>query len=237
MDQLLLPLLSRIFFVLQAPITGTDDHFVHNRLKSAVLNFFGQVMNSNLDGVFITDRNKPEFENLLTALLGYCESSNDDTSQRLAFGFFSRSVIAWGTNGEPSVFAESAMSDKSKMVANGGCAPTTQHAVSKDERAAQALPGYENFIYQRLLPLCFNFPISPRGLSASVQVVYEVAILIRNTVQARGQEAVDYLQTDLLPKLQCPPEYAKQLIDSLKVQQSKDFRHTFNDFLKALRSS
>ncbi|ORX37714.1 tRNA binding protein [Kockovaella imperatae] len=237
MDMLLLPLLSRIFSVLQSPITGTDDHLTHNRLKTACLAFFSGIMNANLDGIFITERNKPEFENLLNVLLGYAEDPEDDASQRLAFAFFSRSVIAWSTNASaPSVFADSAMSDKSKAVGNGTSAPTNQHAIPKDAR--QALPGYEHFIYSRLLPLCFHFPVGHKnGLQGSVQVVMEIAIVIRNTVQARGQEAIDFMLNDLLPKDGCPPEYANQLIQSLKTQQAKDFRHTFVDFTKASRAA
>lgn len=161
-DMLLLPLLSRIFLVLSGPITGTDDVQIHRRLKEAYLNFFTSLMNANLDGVFITDRNKPEFENVLTALLNMAQDSSDTASQRLAFSFFAKSVIAWGTSPkaatDPSVFAESALSTHSKAVANGSGSASNQHAVPKEDRAAQALPGYENFIYQRLVPACFEVP-------------------------------------------------------------------------------
>ncbi len=61
-------------------------------------------------------------------------------------------------------------------------------------------------------------------------------MLLRNTLQARGQEAIDFLLNDLLPKLQCPPDFATQLVESLRTQQAKDFRKTFVDFVKALKS-
>ena len=162
MDLLLLPLLSRIFGVLQQPITGTDDASTHRRLKDAYLAFFTNLMNANLDGVFITARNKPEFENVLTALLALANESSDQQAQRMAIAFFAKSIIAWGTSPNiESVFAESAQSEYSKAVANGSAKATNQHAVPRDQRASQALPGYENFIYQRLLPLCFEVPIGP----------------------------------------------------------------------------
>lgn len=158
---LLLPLLSRIFAVLQQPITGTDDASIHRKLKESYLAFFIALMNANLDGVFISDLNKPEFENLLTALLGLATDSTDLPSQRLAFSFFAKSVIAWSTSGAPTVFTDSALSEKSKATANGLASATNQHAVPKEERAAQALAGYENFVYQRLVPACFEVPASP----------------------------------------------------------------------------
>lgn len=155
---LLLPLLSRIFAVLQAPITGTDEANTHRRLQEAYLTFFTALMNANLDGVFITARNKPEFENVLSALLNQATDASDSATQRQALAFFSKTVIAWGSLNSPTVFTESALSEKSKMVANGTSTATNQHAITKEERAKQALPGYESFIYQRLLPLCFEIP-------------------------------------------------------------------------------
>ncbi|KAK8849681.1 hypothetical protein IAR55_005016 [Kwoniella newhampshirensis] len=240
MDMLLLPLLSRIFAILQQPITGTDEAQIHRRLKDAYLSFFSALMNANLDGVFITDRNKPEFENVLTTLLNLTQDYSDAGSQRLAFGFFARSVIAWGTSpgaaALPSVFAESAMSAQSKAVANGTAQPSNQHSIAKEDRAKQALPGYENFIYQRLLPACFEVPSRREfNFRGGQMVMFDAAILVRNTVQARGQEALDFLTNDLLPKLNCPPDIANQFLTGLRTQTSKDFRKTFSEFIKAMR--
>lgn len=163
---LLLPLLSRIFSILGNPINGTDEALVHRRLQEAYLNFFTSLLNANLDRVFISPRNKPEFENVLSSLLGLALNCADSGSQRLALSFFSKSVIAWGTSPEAangaSVFTDSAMSEYSKKVANGFANATNQYAVLKEERAAQALPGYENFIYQRLVPACFEIPADPK---------------------------------------------------------------------------
>jgi len=70
----------------------------------------------------------------------------------------------------------------------------------------------------------------------SFQVLFEIAMLLRNTLHARGQEAIDFLLNDLLPKLQCPPHFAQQLIQSLRTEQAKVFRKTFADFIKALKT-
>ncbi|OCF35216.1 exportin-T [Kwoniella heveanensis BCC8398] len=208
-DMLLLPLLSRIFAVLGQPITGTDEAQTHKKLKEAYLSFFTALMNANLDGVFITERNKPEFENLLTTLLGLTQDCSDPDSQRFAFGFFSRSVIAWGTSPEAAAGP-----------------------------ARQALPGYENFIYQRLLPACFEVPARREfNIRGGNLTLFEMAGLVRNTAQARGQEALDFMSNDLLPRLGCPPDIAGQFINSLKTQQAKDFRKTYGDFVRAMRGS
>lgn len=242
MDMLLLPLLSRIFAVLQKPITGTDEGVTHARLQEAYLGFFTALMNANLEGVFVTERNKPEFENVLQSLLTMTEDSSDQMSQRLAFAFFAKSVIAWGTSAEaasqPSVFADSAMSIQSQKIAAGLVAPTNQHAVSKEQRAAQALAGYETFIYQRLVPICFSIPADRKfNMKTGQPVVYEMANVLRNMVTARGQEGVDYLLGDALPKIGCPPDMAQGLVERLRTQPTKDFRKTYAEFIKAMRAS
>lgn len=60
-------------------------------------------------------------------------------------------------------------------------------------------------------------------------------MLLRNTIQARGQEAIDFLQGDLLPRIGCPEQYSTQLVNSMRTEPSKDFRKTYADFCKALR--
>lgn len=241
MDMLLLPLLSRIFAVLQKPITGTDDGLTHRRLQEAYLGFFTALMNANLEGVFVTDRNKPEFENVLQSLLTMSTDSSDPMSQRLAFAFFAKSVIAWGTSAEaaskPSVFADSAMSIQSQKVAAGLAAPSNQHAITKEQRAAQALAGYETFIYQQLVPTCFSVPADQKfNVKTGVPVMHEMAAVLRNMVTARGQEGIDYLLGDMLPKIGCPPDMAQGLVERLRTQPAKDFRKTFAEFIKAMRS-
>ena len=172
---LLLPLLSRIFAVLSKPATGTDEVVIHRRLSETFISFSNSLMNANLDGVFITERNKPEFENVLQALLSMTSDYSDPQTQRLAFAFFAKSVIAWGTSEEaaaaPSVFAESALSQVSRAVANGQAAATNQHAIPKTQRASQALPGYQTFIYGRLLPACFEVPANDKFVAKSGQPV------------------------------------------------------------------
>lgn len=60
-------------------------------------------------------------------------------------------------------------------------------------------------------------------------------MLLRNSVAARGQEALSFLTNDMLPKINCPPQVAEQLVNSIKTQQSRDFRKTFVDFIRALK--
>jgi exportin-T len=62
-----------------------------------------------------------------------------------------------------------------------------------------------------------------------------MAMLLRNTLQARGLEMVEFLRTDLLPKMNCPQNYADELIKQMRTQQARDFKKTYADFLKAVK--
>lgn len=67
------------------------------------------------------------------------------------------------------------------------------------------------------------------------QVLFEIAVLLRNTLEARGQEAVEYLLNDLLPKMRCPSETANQLIQQFTTLQAKDVRPSFVAWVKQMR--
>lgn len=216
MDMLLLPLLGRIFTVLQEPITGTDDASIHRKLKESYLAFFIALMNANLDGVFISDINKPEFENLLNALLNLANDSTDLTSQRLAFSFFAKSVIAWSTSpaavAAGSIFLDTALSEKSKATASGLSPATNQHAIPKEDRAAQALEGYENFVYQRLVPACFEVPASPSfnlrsGQPVSVVQNQLTTGALRNCHATSQHPSGSRSRSNHIPALRSPPSH------------------------------
>lgn len=76
---------------------------------------------------------------LLERILQVSEDITDPNCQRMAFQFLGRSVLAWGRLPEPAQ-------------TNGN-----------DPVAGQdtALPGFEHFIYERILPLAFRVPASP----------------------------------------------------------------------------
>lgn len=121
--------------------------------------------------------NKSEFENVLSSLVTMALDASDPVSSKLAFAFLAKSIIVWGTSPEaaaaPSVFAESAQITSGKPGANAIANGHANGAV-----AAQALPGFENFVYERLLPMCFEVPGKPEfkpkdGLYQLVSFIFE----------------------------------------------------------------
>lgn len=129
-NQLVAPLHARILELLAEPVSGTDDKITHTDTKKAYLTFLSNIVQNKLQGVFLTDANKPQFVQLLESLIEIAENPSDPASQRLAFAFLGRCVSAWGP---------------SQRAANGD----------------GSLPGFETFIYDRLIPMAFRVPSSP----------------------------------------------------------------------------
>lgn len=164
-DQLVSPLHVRIMELLAAPVTGTDDKFTHSSTKKAYLTFLSSVMTNALSGVFISEGmlisvvghifwrmtiksaivgNKTRLEAILGYVLQVAEDLSDPASQRLAFAFLTKCADVW---------AREAKLDN---------LPVNGHAPPPETRDRVArLPGFEQFIYDRIVPAAFRVPSSP----------------------------------------------------------------------------
>lgn len=85
--------------------------------------------------------NSANFETLLESMLGQAEDASDPSSQKAAFVFFNKCVTSWG-----------------KPIVEG--APDQE-----------GLPGFDRFIYERIVPLAFRVPSSPNFNLKDGQVV------------------------------------------------------------------
>lgn len=81
----------------------------------------------------VTPANKSQFVPLLENIIGLAEDFSEPSAQRLAFTFLGRCVAIWG--------------QANPELANG--------------ENSQTLPGFDTFIYDRLVPLAFSVPSNP----------------------------------------------------------------------------
>lgn len=97
----------------------------------------------------------------------------------------------------------------------------------------KAIPGFEQFVYDAILPLVFQVPTKPSFDQSDAQaqlVLSELAGLLKSLHTARGDEFLHYLSSIYLPGVQCPPELAVELtknIQSLDVKPLKRYLDTF----------
>ncbi|CEL55488.1 Exportin-T OS=Laccaria bicolor (strain S238N-H82 / ATCC MYA-4686) GN=LOS1 PE=3 SV=1 [Rhizoctonia solani AG-1 IB] len=210
LDELISPLSTHIFELLARPVEGTDDRLQHNDTKKAYLDFVTHIMNDRMHAVFVSERNKEQLPTLVQNIASIAEDISDPGSSRVALAFLAKSTIAFAQ--DPS--------------APGASAPSVK---------TDTVPGYQTFIYERLVPLAFGIPASPsfnikdgQSLSATM----EIGVLLKQIYQARGQEATRYLAEVYLPSKNWPPNLAAEFVTKLSELDSKQFRKYFADFVR-----
>lgn len=96
-DELLIPVVKRVFDFLNASPTGTDEALLLADLRKAYLNFIISLFNSELEGVFISERNIGHLDTILQTILHFAKDNNDPSIQKMAFSVFLKMVTAWGS--------------------------------------------------------------------------------------------------------------------------------------------
>ncbi|GAK64103.1 ARM repeat-containing protein [Moesziomyces antarcticus] len=202
-DQLFLMLVERIFFFLNQSVMGTDDAVHKSELQKAYMNLLSSMVQSGMEGVFVSDKNAAQLETLLQSVVFYSTNS-DAACQRTAFSILHRLVAAWGG---------------SSGAANGAAA-----GLPGFERFI-----YETLIGLIFeAPTKDTFDL--RDAQAQI-VLGEIATLAKTIYAKRGDEAVEYLTQVYFPGIHCPPEMAADFAQNLKTLEAKPFKKYLEAFI------
>ena len=226
-DELLTPLLERTFYFLNQEVMGTDDQIQRQHLVRGYVSFLSGLLGVGLEGVLRSSRNQPQLETVLQSLIFYA-GNTEATSMRPIFNILTKLVLIWGGRGNDAA------------TANGS--PLTKHNTEKP------LPGFENFIYKTLVGLIFEVPGKPgfdfgdaqtqivSSQSRGSEMMYthqivsfrkaltEICNLAKAIQAKRGQEFIDFLTNVYFPGINCPSHLAKDFIEGLQTQETKQFR-------------
>lgn len=126
-DELLLPLVKRVFDFLNTTPTGTDEAVLLLDLRKAYLNFILSLFNSNVESVFVSERNLEHLPTILQTFSHFAKDNSDPTTQKMSFGVFLKMVNSWTS------------------IENSNNPP---------------VPGFDQFVYNELLPITFTVPMS-----------------------------------------------------------------------------
>ena len=142
LDELIGPLSAHINAILSQPISGTDDQRAHTETKKAYLALLNNIMASQLRPIFISERVYivlfyPYF--LSNSLIGNSASFERliETMQQLI-----EDVSDPGSQKVAVIFL-------SRCVTAWG------------RESNEALPGFDRFVYERLVPTAFRVPSLP----------------------------------------------------------------------------
>lgn len=97
-----------------------------------------------------------------------------------------------------------------------------------------ALPGFEQFMYDAILPLVFQVPCKPSFDAGDAQaqlVLTELCALVKTMYQARDEEFLQYLTGVYLPNVQCPPELGTELAQNIQTMEIKPLKRYLQSFI------
>lgn len=173
LDQLLSPLLQRVFAGLSSNIEGTDDEIQLKELKLQYLNFVLVILNNDLGQVLVSPTNQGTFEAFMGTINHFCRDPSDPQAARLAFSVLARMTSLWGG---PDVPPDS----------SGASAP--------------ALPGFDNYILAQFAPMPWNLLSTPAFNPGDAQmrsVLQEAATLQWTILRKIGAAYREQLEGEL----------------------------------------
>lgn len=209
LDNLLLPLFSKIIFFLDQPITGTDDVMCQSELRRGYFNLFNSIIGAQMHGIFISTNNQPHLETILKTIVDQLQAKEVLVPDlRYGFGVLKNLATIW-------------------LKPHPQALPTPDPSVSP-------VPGFELFLYHQVVPLCFAIPSRSEfdwSDAESYVVLTEIVGILKMLLTMRGEEFTEYLMGNLFPSMSCPTEKAQHLIRGIQeTAESKPSRKPLIEF-------
>ncbi|GAA5993378.1 hypothetical protein JCM11641_008430, partial [Rhodosporidiobolus odoratus] len=217
LDTLLLPVFNRVFHFLQLPITGTDDMVQHSTLRRAYFSFILSVCGANLQEVMYSEKNESHLPSILQSIIHYISTDSLASDQRYGFMLLNKLVVLWVEQWR---------------------APTAPPLPEGQAPPPSPVPGFEQFLYQNAVKACFEVPMRAEfdySDAQSVQVIGEIALLLKALLQKRSNEFVEFMNQQFFPSIACPPETSAPFMTAL--QESPDGKQFKKFLIEWLRSS
>lgn len=173
LDQLLSPLLQKVFAGMSAPVSGTDDSIQLKELKLQYLNFILVILNNDLGSVLVSPTNQSTFDTFLTTITHFSQDPSDPPTARLALSVLTRMTTIWGG---PDVSPSST-------------APPNP-----------ALPGFDSFVLSTFAPLPWALISAPAFSPGDAQirsVLQEAAALQWTILRKTGNVYREQLLAEL----------------------------------------
>ncbi|KAI1643831.1 Xpo1-domain-containing protein [Daldinia loculata] len=215
LNQLLTPLLQRVFGGLSEPINGTDDEIQLAELRREYLTFIGVILNNDLAGVLVSEANQGFFESLITSILTLARDigpgSGSLPASRLSLGLLAKMAGAWGGP------------DVANISANPS-APTGS--------PSPAIPGFDQFLIDRFHSVCWEVlrdpQFNPAGDAQAKLVLHEIAGLEQAVYLKTGGTFLEHLQSTLFPGLGIDGN------DFLRAMTTSTDKKAFSKYLQGL---
>ncbi|KAG9296389.1 hypothetical protein G9A89_014981 [Geosiphon pyriformis] len=219
LDNLILPLVNKVFLFLNQAPSGTDEALLLMDLRRAYLSFLLNLFNYGMEATLITELNRPHLETILQTVINYVKEVPDSPLLRTSFSILSKAISSWGGG-----LTKSSETDDMSIRPNG---------------IGQSLPGFDRFMYEQIFPICFELPMKSsfnRADGQTVLVLSEICGILKTMLLQQDSLFVDYLKNVLFPSMNCPSELAEEFIQALRQLEVKALRKYFQSFIQKFKS-
>lgn len=240
------PILDRVFVTLNIVASGTDEQFELISLRKSYLGFVCQIFNSDMESVFIVENNISKLETILQSLLHFISDFNDQSVQKLASSALLKMINAWGGNAFSKEInnvippQQSQQYQSDKPYTQGG--KLNIKLSGKDETSL--LPGFDAFIYTKVVPLLFEIPLNKQfdpNDGQCIVVMNELIAIHRSIYLSQGDRYLQFLATEFFPnKIGLRDTSSIQhFIQNLQNNDTKQLRNKkiFIEFIHFLRQN
>ncbi|OZJ05156.1 hypothetical protein BZG36_02232 [Bifiguratus adelaidae] len=215
LSNLLQPLIEKVFSFLKQTPSGTDEAVLLQELKQAYLLFLISLFQSDIESVYLTEQNLSFLPVIMQSVIHYASDTSAPTVEKMAFGLLLRMVNAWGVK-----------------------APKVNGTVDATPTASP-VPGFESFMYEHVLRICFEVPLKAEFNLSDAQTVLcvtEIAGIQKAMYEQQPDGFVTYMRAQFLPAIQCPPELAEEYLQAIQTLDNRMFKRFFQE-LDMRRSS
>lgn len=213
MDNLLTPLLRRIFTSFAEQTTGTDDEIQLGELRREYLNFLIVILGNDLQSVFVSPTNQGIFEGIVETIEHFARDTSEHPDAKLALSVITKMCLVWG----------------GADITN----PTNNPA-----HPAPALPGFDQFMITRFSALTWSVMTSqafdPKNAQAN-RVIGEIAMLQQAILLKTGRTYISWLRDSELRGLGLPQPAIDDYLQALVTTDSKAFKAYLLRFLQSAR--
>lgn len=216
LDELLGPLLQRVFAGLSEPTTGTDDEIQLGELKRQYLDFVLAILNNDLAGVLISASNQQNFDPLLTTMEHFCRDATDYPTARLALAVLAKMTTTWG-----------------------GPDLTIPPQIGSTQTPEPSMPGFDAFIMQRFSPLTWTLLSSPSFNPKDAQartVLGEAAALQWTILRKTGVEYERHLKETEMRNMGFAANVIDEYVQRLEGNDVREFKKFFVSFVQQARA-
>lgn len=165
----------------------------------------------------------PRLNSILQSVLHFVKEAGDPQTQKLAFSVLAKMVISWGVSESGHLKGMPAKLSKK----GPGSAKADKGKQPEATPPKSALPGFDQFIYESVVPILFEVPMNPAfnpGDGQCYLVMSEIASLQKTIVQTQGSKYLEFLSMVYLPSIRCPADTAQQFLAALQQMDNKQLR-------------